>query len=125
MDRYSKQNDAADQQPFRCGTCGEAVSHISHNDCACIREARSKAAIDNLLQAQRDFDANPNDVGTKAWNDLSFALIRYETTGDHDHSMSGKRPRAAGQPCPGGDCLVYIARKKLLHSLERQIGNIG
>jgi hypothetical protein len=38
------QNDANDQQPFRCVECGEAVSHIRRNDCACIRKLRAMSA---------------------------------------------------------------------------------
>lgn len=34
---------AADQQPARCVKCGEAVSHIRRNDCACIRAERRNA----------------------------------------------------------------------------------
>jgi hypothetical protein len=34
---------AADQQPWRCVKCHEAVSLIRHNDCRCIREARAAA----------------------------------------------------------------------------------
>ena len=37
-------NDAADQQPWRCVECGEAVSYIRRNDCRCIREARAQVA---------------------------------------------------------------------------------
>lgn len=36
-----QENAAADQQPWRCVKCGEAVSHIRRNDCACIRAARA------------------------------------------------------------------------------------
>lgn len=37
---------ANDPQPWRCATCGEAVSHIRRNDCACIRAARRAAATE-------------------------------------------------------------------------------
>jgi hypothetical protein len=43
---YSRRNDADDQQPWRCVTCGEAVSHIRHNDCACIRALRTREWAD-------------------------------------------------------------------------------
>lgn len=33
-------HDAEDQQPWRCSSCGEAVSHIRKNECACVRAAR-------------------------------------------------------------------------------------
>jgi rubrerythrin len=41
-----RHNDAEDQQPWRCKTCGEAVSHINPRDCACIRALRAKAATE-------------------------------------------------------------------------------
>lgn len=83
----------------------------------------TSARMNTLVQAMRDFEANPNDVGTVAWQDLSSALIRYEMTGDHDHSWPGKpKPILVGKPCPGGDCNVYRARKLLLHSLLRSLG---
>jgi hypothetical protein len=31
-------HDAEDQQPWRCVACGEAVSMIRHNHCACTRK---------------------------------------------------------------------------------------
>ncbi len=37
------QHDAADQQPWRCVKCGEAVSYIRRNPCKCIREAIAAA----------------------------------------------------------------------------------
>lgn len=40
---HKKQNDVADQQPWRCVECGEAVSHIRRNPCKCIRDAKQKA----------------------------------------------------------------------------------
>ena len=40
--RNQQANDAADQQPWRCVACGEAVSHIRRNDCACIRALRTE-----------------------------------------------------------------------------------
>lgn len=40
------QNDAADQQPFRCLGCGEAVSHIRRNPCKCIRQALTQQKPD-------------------------------------------------------------------------------
>lgn len=35
-----RRHDAEDQQPWRCTSCGEAVSHIRKNDCACTRALR-------------------------------------------------------------------------------------
>lgn len=42
MKMHQLQNDAADQQPWRCVVCGEAVSQIRRNDCACIRALKEK-----------------------------------------------------------------------------------
>lgn len=39
---------------------------------------------------------------------LPELLAAYEATGDHDH---GRGRLAAGQACPGGDCLVARARR--------------
>ncbi len=33
----SRQNEAADQQPWRCGTCNEPVSRVNPRPCACQR----------------------------------------------------------------------------------------
>ena len=33
---------AADQQPWRCDDCGEAVSHINPRPCRCVREAMAE-----------------------------------------------------------------------------------
>jgi hypothetical protein len=45
------QAEAADQQPWRCFACGEAVSLIRHNDCRCIRAARAALAPPPSLRA--------------------------------------------------------------------------
>lgn len=47
---------------------------------------------------------------------LPALLEAYEGTGDHDHSTASNKPLAPGAPCPGGYCLVSLAR----HVLEAQ-----
>lgn len=39
-----RRHDAEDQQPWRCVACGEAVSHIRRNDCACTRALKAADA---------------------------------------------------------------------------------
>lgn len=76
-----------------------------------------------LESAMRNFEQNPNHVGTHAWNTLSEALMSYECTGDHDHGWGEHSRRVLpGAPCPGGDCRVFEARKLLLKSLHRSLG---
>lgn len=36
--RHQLENDANDQQPWRCVTCGEAVNKTTKRDCRCTRE---------------------------------------------------------------------------------------
>lgn len=75
-----------------------------------------------LYEAIANFNANLNHVGSIAWRDLSTALTHYEASGDHDHSTRGNRPIKVGERCPGGDCLVYVARRALYESLGRSLG---
>jgi hypothetical protein len=72
-----------------------------------------------LVDAVRNFEANPNGIGTIAWCELGKALLAYEATGDHDH---GNKPLPVGAPCPGGDCWVARARKLLVDSTLRSVG---
>ena len=75
-----------------------------------------------LVDALENFNANPNGIGTIAWCELGRALLAYEGTGDHDHSAKGNRPIPAGQPCPGADCWVAIARKALVAATLKSTG---
>ena len=51
-----RRHDAEDQQPWRCVACGEAVSHIRRNDCACTRAPRTRTAYEASISKKLCFD---------------------------------------------------------------------
>lgn len=99
-----------------CATCaaqrGFAVEAAV--DTAATRHEKLVHAIE--LAAGCDGGAKPHGGGpaprlcTACRNTLREALAAYEATDDHDHGGKKLKP---GAPCPGGDCLVAMARKLL------------
>ena len=48
-------NDAADQQPFRCVECGEAVSSINPKPCACIRAITRETVGEERIRTMKTY----------------------------------------------------------------------